>query len=94
MIKFQLGAFIKADFWFENSENQQGIIYSKRSLLFINKIESTQDRCKSIATYRVKIESEKTILIQCSGLTNQKMVYEYKDKLKKPSLTARVSLGA
>jgi len=76
-IKFQPDGFIKADFWYANNDNQQGIIYAKRGLLFINKIESTQDRCKSIATYRVKIESEKIILIQYSGITNQKMVYEY-----------------
>ena len=77
VIKFQPNGFITADLWSFNNKNQQGIIYSKKGSLFIDKIGADQDRCKFIETYKIRLEKNKIILIEYGGLTNQKMVYEY-----------------
>ena len=77
IIKFQPNGFITADLWSFNNKNQQGIIYSKKGSLFIDKIGADQDRCKFIETYKIRLEKNKIILIQYGGITNQKMVYEY-----------------
>ena len=77
IIKFQPNGFITADLWSFNNKNQQGIIYSKKGSLFIDKIRADQDRCKFIETYKIRLEKNKIILIQYGGITNQKMVYEY-----------------
>ena len=80
VIKIQPNGQIKADFWPSNNKQEQGIIYTKRRKLLIDKIGSTQDRCKFIETYRIKLSKDKIILIQYGGITNQKNVYEYSKK--------------
>ena len=77
-IKFLSNGFIEGrNLWSINNKNQQGIIYTKNGILFIDKIGADQDRCKFIEKYRVILDKNKIIMIEYGGITNQKMVFEY-----------------
>lgn len=76
-IKFLPDGFVRGDLWSSNKYDQQGIIYTKNGLLFIDKIGSTQDRCKFIESYKVKFDGEKIILVEDGRISNARNVMEY-----------------
>ena len=79
-MKFNENGFIEGVGMAINNRNEQAIIYTKNGKLLIDKIGSTQDHCKFIDTYKVKIIGNKIYLLQFGGITNQKICFEFEKK--------------
>ena len=80
-MKFNKNGFIEGVGMAINNKNEQAIIYTKNGKLLIDKIGATQDHCKFIDTYKVKIIGNKIYLLQFSGITNRKMCFEFQKNI-------------